>query len=309
MITSVRVALARPEAGAAPILTFLLFSTALAEDANLLELYVPVDSVEVHDEAIGITWSLPDPAIRLGQVDISRSDAAEYRARNQVSGGIHMLLLPETSGASDRRSIDLKPYYVDWLGAAGDDQEGSDPAQAVPVSTWGRHRARLYLRQGRPAQAVQALLDEVGLATRADGSFTRHAAYTLHEVAVLAEAVGMMDAWEYFEAVALMIYPNCHDALIGLALCAKNDPGQALPLLTRAYAIRPQAEDLRLFARSLARPSRQKPSAVRDAILTHTAEVDLAVPLFRDPSGRPLSVAPEEVLAHLQALADRIAGR
>ncbi len=305
MINSVHVTLTRSAEDAALIPTFLMVSTNPEEDANLFRLYVPVSSGERGHERVRLVWTLPDPAIRLGQVELLRADAVDYQASNRACGGVRLLMVRDAPGATDRQSIDLTPFYADWLGRIGGGGGHEPEAVAGPVSGLGRHRAR-RLRQSQPGEAVQALIDEVALATRADGTFSRDVAYTLHEAAIMAEACGLGEAWEYFETVALMIYPNCHDALIGLAMRAKNHPEQAFPLLARAYRIRSHQDDLLLFARSFARPSGQRPAAVHEAILDHATRVDLTAPIFRDASGRPLHVPAERVVDHLRAFASRL---
>ena len=301
MINSVHVTLTRSAEDAASIPTFLMVSTDPEDDANLFRLYVPVSSGEKGHERVRLVWTLPDPAIKLGQVELSQADAVDYQASNRACGGVRLLLVRDAPGATDRQSIDLTPFYADWLGRIGGDG-GHEPEA---VSGLGRHLAR-RLRRSQPGEAVQALINEVALATRADGTFSRDVAYTLHEAAIMAEARGLGEAWEYFETVALMIYPNCHDALIGLAMRAQNHPEQAFPLLARAYRIRSHQDDLLLFGRAFARPSGQRPAAVREAILDHATRVDLTAPVFRDASGRPLHVPAERVVDHLRAFASRL---
>ncbi len=302
MITGVRVALTRPDQGTDSIPTFLLFSTALAEDEHLLRHYAPLEACHTQGgDIIRVTWALPDPAVKLGQVDITVDEGREYQARNIAMSGILLLLLPDTLEAAERRTIELAPYHVDWLAVGIKEQ-----THQIPISGLGRRRARRLRRQDRLMGAARALLTDIDGYRRADGSLLRQAAYSLHEAALLAEAAGMADAWEYFEEVTLMLYPNCHDALIGLAMRARADFDHALPFLARAYAIRPRQEDLALFARTFARPGHINPRSVRDAILTRAKEENLDEPLFRDSSGQALWVTPDDIVLHLQALTDHL---
>lgn len=301
MITSVRVALTSSDQAADTIPTFLFFSTALDADERLLRRFVPLEVCHAHGDMVRITWALPDPAIRLGQVDIMAAEGQEYRARNTAAGGILLWLLSDTADTTGRRTQFLTPYHLDWLASGLQEQP-----LTVLLSGLGRRRARMLRRQNRLAAAARALLTDVQGYRCDDGTLLRQAAFTLHEAAALAEAAGMTDAWEYFEEVTLMLYPNCHDALIGLAMRARADFTHALPFLARAYAIRPCQDDLVLFARTFARPGYLNPRSVREAITTRAQELNLAEPVFKEPSGQALQVSLDDIVLHLQALAEQL---
>ncbi len=303
MITSVHITLAGAGDNAAPTPTILFFSTDVEGDVALLERFIPIATGNPHGSGIRLLWSLPDPAIALGRVDLSHDEAGEYQARNRVSGGVDLLIARDAPGATERRALRLDCFYADWLGALSVETPSDDADRVAPITGLALRRARIWRDAGCHAYAVRALLDELALASRPDGSLTRRAAYVCHEAALLAEAMQRADACEYFETVALMLYPNCHDALIGLALRAQGDPAQELKLLARAYAVRPHRDDLRLYVRTLARIEEKPPAVVQEMFLTHAAEIPLDAPLFQDAAGQPLRVPPAEILAHLRALA------
>jgi hypothetical protein len=307
MINAINLILSRVEQDAAPVPTFMLFSTDPAADARLLECFSPVSTGRMVGERIQVTWTLPDPDITLGTVALTRTEANEHQARNRAFGGIQLLLVDEESSSKDAHVTELKPYYVDWLGALGGKPIVQRNARVAPVTGLGCFMARFWREQSQLEAAVRALIDEASLVTRTDGTFKRHMAYTLHEAAVVAEQAGDLDAWDYFETVALTIYPNCHDALIGLAMCANNNLEAALPLLGRAYAVRSQVENLRLFAHTFGRRTGQSAQTVHDAILAHASRTDLASHIFKNANGKPLTISAEEVIVHLQALAERVA--
>jgi hypothetical protein len=290
MINAIRLVGTPPEAEAPPVPTFLLFSSDLTADSRLLRRYVAVSQQEQTGEKISIRWMLPDPRLTLGSVTISRAEATTFRNQNHALGGVRLMLVSEDSAERDARVIPLQPYYVDWAGT------GEPPATGAELL-----RAHGCREHGDYSDAVAAVAGELRLAVGNDGRFARHAAFALHEAAMVAEAVGLADAWEYFETLALIIYPNCHDALIGMALCARAMPGQALPLLGRAYAIRTSAEDLRLYGRAFAGTG-LRPDAVRERIQEIAAGVDL------DGQALPgvqaiVATDPDDVLRHVQALA------
>lgn len=303
MITSVHITLARAAENAASVPTVLFFSTDVEEDIALLERFVPVATGSPCGDGIRLAWSLPDPAVVLGRVDLSRDEAGEYQARNRVSGGVDLLVARDAPGATERRALRLDCFYADWLGALSVETPSDDADRVAPITGLALRRAQIQRDTGCYARAVLALLDELALASHPDGSLTQRAAYVCHEAALLADAMQRADACEYFETVALMLYPNCHDALIGLALRVQGDPAQELNLLARAYAVRPRRDDLRLYVRALARVERKPPAVIQETFLAHAAEIRLDAPLFRDAAGQPLRVAPAEILAHLRALA------
>jgi|GEM_PF-6315393 hypothetical protein len=303
MITSVHITLAGAGDNAAPTPTVLFFSTDVEGDVALLERFIPTATGSPHGGGIRLTWSLPDPAMVLGRVDLSHDEASEYQARNRVSGGVDLLVARDAPGATERCALRLDGFYADWLGALSVETPSDDADRVAPITGLALRRARIWRDAGCHAHAVLALLDELALASRPDGSLTRRAAYVCHEAALLAEAMRRADACEYFETVALMLYPNCHDALIGLALRAQGDPAQEMKLLARAYAVRPCQDDLRLYVRTLARSERKPPTLIEEAFLSGAAKVRLDAPLFQDAVGQPLRVRPAEILAHLRALA------
>ena len=301
-ITSAHVTLTEPGSGAPPLPTLMLFSPDPAAVLSRLKRFVVVAAGKRQEDGVRLTWGLPDPAMTLGRMDISDDLARDLQAHNQASQSVRILITQDTSGDTDRQALTDSPFYADWSGVLGA-SPAQDADHAVPVSGLGRHRARHYRKQGQFAAAVRVLLDEMALGQRQDGTFAPRVAYTLHEAALLAEALSQNEAWEYFETVALMIYPNCYDALIGLALCAQDAPDQLARLLGRAHVIRPGEEALKLFTRVIARSGGQPPRTVKAMILQTADETDLDEPLFHDETGASLNVPAREILAHLRALA------
>ena len=303
MINAINITLTKPDSGTPPLPTFVLYSSQPHADLLTLSRFVVTAVGRRKNDQVRIGLALPDPAVRLGWFDLHRFQAAEYQARNRVSGGVQLMVVRDTPETKDQHSLYLKAFYVDWMGELSHERISPDADRVAPVSGLGTCRARQLRKQRQYPEAIQAVLDEVTLATsHADAVLSPFVAPALHEVGLVAETLGNDQAWEYFETVTLMIYPNCHDALISLALMSMNDPNRSLPLLGRAYAIRPREDELRLFVQTFARHGANNRQAVQEAIQAQAQRTDLNEPLFHDSSGVPLSVAPGEVIAHLRAL-------
>ncbi len=304
MINAIRLILTSPDSDSEPVPTFVLFSRDLADDLALLTRFVPLARGRAGKGPVRITWTLPDPEIRLGEIEVTQAEAANYQAVNRSRRGIQLLLLPDNAQHSAAHAFQLESFYVDWAGALESDPDaisGEEASASAPVTGLAWQTARRTARDD-PKAAFKILLDDVPFLVGHDGRWVRHASFALHEAALIAERSGQLEAWEYFETVALMIYPNCHDALIGLAMRVMPDLNQAFPLFSRAYAIRPHDQDLRLFAHTLARAGKRAPAAMRDLILDHSQKVDLGRPVFKDQTGRALVIPPAEVCARFQAL-------
>jgi len=303
MIHNIHVTLTKTDNGTASLPTFLLYSSQPHADLLTLSRFVVTAVGRRKGDQVRIALALPDPAVRLGWFELHRFQAAEYQARNRVSGGVQLMVVRDSPGARDQHSLYLKALYVDWMGMLGREAIPPDADSVAPVSGLGMSRARQLRKRRRYREAIQAVLDEVTFATsHADAILSPFVAPALHEVGLVAERLGNDQAWEYFETITLMIYPNCHDALISLALMSLNDPNRSLPLLGRAYAIRPREDELRLFVQTFARHGLNNRQAVQEAIQAHAQRTDLNEPLFHDANGAPLHVAPGEVTAHLRAL-------
>ena len=303
MINSVQVTLTKSNDGMAPLPTLMLSSSEPQADLLTLSRFVVTAVGRLKGNQVRIGLALPDPALRLGWFELHRLQAAEYQARNRVSGGVQLMVVRDVPGNKDHHSLYLKAFYIDWMGMLGREGIPTEADRVAPVSGLGTYRARQLRKQRRYREAIQAVLDEVTFATaHADTVFSPFVAPALHEVGLVAEGLGNDHAWEYFETITLMIYPNCHDALISLALMSLDDPHRSLPLLGRAYAIRPREDELRLFVQTFARHGLNNRQAVQEAILAHAQRTDLNAPLFHDSDGKPLNVAPGEVITHLRAL-------
>lgn len=302
MFNSVHVTLTRSEGGAPPIPTFMLFTSQLQMDATLLSRYIIQVTGRGQQDQVRLVLTLPDPGIRVGWVDLGRLDASEYQARNRAYGGVQVLAVQDTPGTQAQIPYLVRPFYADWMGALAEDKT-AETVQVAPITGLGLYRSRMYRKRKQIRHALQALMDEVNLLlTNGEGAFGRHQAPLLHEAGLLAETLGNDEAWEYFETVALMLYPNCHDALIGLALMMMGNLEQAAPLLARAYTIRAREDELKLFIETFARQGQHRPEAIREAILAHAGEVDLDAPLYRGSDGQAFSVSPAEIVKHLKAL-------
>lgn len=307
MINSVNVTLTKSDDGTISLPTFLLYSSQPHADLLTLSRFVITAVGRLKGDQVRIDLALPDPAVRLGTFDLHRVQAAEYQARNRVSGGVQLMVVRDTPATKDQHSLFLKAFYVDWMGMLGRDAIPPDADRVAPVSALGTYRARQLRKKRLFRDAIQAVLDEVTFATaHAEAVLSPFVAPALHEVGLVAESLGNDQAWEYFETITLMVYPNCHDALISMALMSLNDPQRSLPLLGRAYAIRPREDELRLFVQTFARHGINNRQAVQEAIRVHAQQTDLNEPLFYDANGLPLTVAPGEVIAHLRALLSEV---
>ncbi len=303
MFNSVHVTLTRPEGGAPPLPTFVLFTSQLQASSTLLSRYIVQVSGHSQQDQVRLILALPDPGVRVGWVDLRRREASEYQARNRACGGVHVLVVQDTPGTQAQIPYLVRPFYADWMGALSEDQVTREAVHVAPVTGLGLYRSRMYRKRKQIRHALQALMDEVNLLlTNGEGAFGRHQAPLLHEAGLLAEALGNDEAWEYFETVALILYPNCHDALIGLALMMIGNLEQAAPLLARAYAIRTREDELKLFVDTFARQGQHRPEVVREVILAKVGDIDLDAPVYRDATGQALSVSPSEIVKHLKAL-------
>ncbi len=310
MINSIHVTLAkRAAASADPTIlpTFMFFSTEPEDDVSLLKRFVPAIYGEKSGDTISLIWYLPDPDIKLGQVNFSRDDAIRYQDCNEAAGIVQLLIVHDAPEATEQRYLELSRFYIDWTGILGSFDLSDPQFPRSPISGLKQRYAHLLRNANRLTAAAQALLDELALARQDGDTFSPHAAHALHEAALLAEAGGIEDAMEYFETVALTVYSNHHDALLGLAMLAKENFEQVVPLLGRAYAVRRQENELRLFARAFAQSTGQSQRTIYKAVRDYSGSVNLDEPLFHDPSGVPLHISAGEVLAHIDALKSSLA--
>ncbi|MBN1966388.1 MAG: hypothetical protein JW910_17190, partial [Anaerolineae bacterium] len=234
MINSIHLTLAQPSPDAPPLIpAFLLFSNAPDADRVLLARFAPQTIAQARGDRVKLLWRLPDPDVALGSLILTRTQATTYQAHNQAAAGVHLVMVRDAPGATDRHTLALPRFYVDWLGALGGQRVRKPAGQDVPVTGLSQRQARALREHGQFGAAAQVLSAELARLVTPQGGFERQAGCVLHEAAMLAEAMGKPDAWDYFDTVALIVYPNCHDALIGLALCAQSSPPQAYGLLGR----------------------------------------------------------------------------